>query len=169
MLRPPHPPRHDNSNYGPYILLITLLSNTLSLLSSLSVRDQVSHPYRTTGKITAMHDLICIFLTVDDRTELHGSKHYRNAIHPPLLTPVASGCYFTGLHSVCTRHSHYPRSLSIMRMAPGNNASRRTPAQDIDLSNCAQNLACSKERAGPSSLYTHRVPDNCDLLRYEAV
>jgi hypothetical protein len=33
-----------SSLLGPNILLITLFSNTLSLCSSLSVRDQVSHP-----------------------------------------------------------------------------------------------------------------------------
>ena len=36
---------------GPNILLNTLFSNTLSFLSSRSVNDQVSHPYKTTGKI----------------------------------------------------------------------------------------------------------------------
>src|SRR5215470_5328002 len=36
----------------PNILLSTLFSNTLGLCSSLSVRDQVSHPYKTTGKTT---------------------------------------------------------------------------------------------------------------------
>jgi hypothetical protein len=36
---------------GPHILLSTLLSKTLSLCSSLKVRDQVSHPYKTRGKI----------------------------------------------------------------------------------------------------------------------
>jgi len=39
---------------GQNILLSTLFSNTHSLCSSLSVisvRDQVSHPYKTTGKI----------------------------------------------------------------------------------------------------------------------
>jgi len=35
----------------PSILLITLFSNTLSLRSSLSVNDQVSHPYKTTGRV----------------------------------------------------------------------------------------------------------------------
>jgi len=29
-----------------------MFSNTLSFLSSLNVSDQVSHPYKTTGKIT---------------------------------------------------------------------------------------------------------------------
>ena len=36
---------------GPNILLNTLFSNTLSLRFSFSVSDQVSHPYKTTGKI----------------------------------------------------------------------------------------------------------------------
>ncbi|PNF19236.1 hypothetical protein B7P43_G08216 [Cryptotermes secundus] len=39
------------------ILLNTLFSNTLSLCSSLNSRDQVSHPYRTTGKIIVLHIL----------------------------------------------------------------------------------------------------------------
>jgi hypothetical protein len=40
-----------SSLFGLNILLNTLFSNTLSLFPSLNVRDQVSHPYRTTGKI----------------------------------------------------------------------------------------------------------------------
>jgi hypothetical protein len=40
-----------SSLLGPNILLNTLISNTLSLHSSRSVSDQVSHPYTTTGKI----------------------------------------------------------------------------------------------------------------------
>jgi hypothetical protein len=36
---------------GSNILLNTLFWNTLSLRSSLNVSDQVSHPYKTTGKI----------------------------------------------------------------------------------------------------------------------
>jgi hypothetical protein len=36
---------------GPNILLNTLFSNTLSLRSSLNVSDQISHPYKTTGKV----------------------------------------------------------------------------------------------------------------------
>jgi len=46
-LRPPV----TSSVLGPYILLSTLFSNTLSLRSSLNVSDQVSHPYKTKGKI----------------------------------------------------------------------------------------------------------------------
>jgi hypothetical protein len=37
-----------SSLLGPNTLLSTLFSSTLSLWSSLSVRDQVSHPYKTT-------------------------------------------------------------------------------------------------------------------------
>jgi hypothetical protein len=40
-----------SSLLGPNILNSTLSSNILSLCSSLNVRDQVSYPYRTTGKI----------------------------------------------------------------------------------------------------------------------
>jgi hypothetical protein len=44
---------------GPNILLRTLLSDTLSLCSSLSVRDQVSHKYKTTGRIMVLYILTC--------------------------------------------------------------------------------------------------------------
>jgi hypothetical protein len=43
---------------GPNILLNTLFSYTLSLRSSLNVSDQVSHPYKTRGKIIIMYILI---------------------------------------------------------------------------------------------------------------
>jgi hypothetical protein len=49
-----------SSLLGPNILLCTLFSNTVSLRSSFNVSDQVSHPYRTTGKI--------IVLTLDSNT-----------------------------------------------------------------------------------------------------
>jgi hypothetical protein len=42
---------------GPNILLNTLFSNTLSLRSSINMREQVSHPYETTGKIIFLHIL----------------------------------------------------------------------------------------------------------------
>src|SRR5215468_5557386 len=51
-----------SSRLGPNILLSTLFSNSLSLCSSLSVRDQVSHPYKTTGKTTVLYTLIFVFL-----------------------------------------------------------------------------------------------------------
>jgi hypothetical protein len=78
----PHPHWLDNSNYtwwrvqimqflimqfstllslhpsSVHIVLSILFSNTLSLCSSLIVRHQVSHPYRTTGKIKVLDILI---------------------------------------------------------------------------------------------------------------
>jgi hypothetical protein len=38
----------------PSLALITLFSNTLRLCSSLNIRGQVSHPYKTTGKIISL-------------------------------------------------------------------------------------------------------------------
>jgi hypothetical protein len=46
-----------SSPFGPNILLRTLLSNTLSLCSSLNVRAKFSHPYRTTGNIIVLYIL----------------------------------------------------------------------------------------------------------------
>jgi hypothetical protein len=48
-------PPVTSSLLGPNILLSTLLSNTLSLRSSLHVSDQVSHPYKKQAKL-----LLCI-------------------------------------------------------------------------------------------------------------
>ena len=50
----PHSPVTP-SHLDPNILLNTLFSNTLSLCSSLNVSDQVSHPYKTTGKIIVLY------------------------------------------------------------------------------------------------------------------
>ena len=52
---------------GPNILLSSLFSNTLSLLSSLNVSDQVSHLYKTTVKIIVQ--LILIFKFFDSKLE----------------------------------------------------------------------------------------------------
>jgi hypothetical protein len=46
----------------PNIPLNTLLSNTLSRCSSYNVNNQVSHPYKITGKITVLYILIFKFL-----------------------------------------------------------------------------------------------------------
>jgi hypothetical protein len=47
-----------SSLLDPNIPLSTLLSNILSLRSSLNVSDQVSHPYKTTGRIIVLYVLI---------------------------------------------------------------------------------------------------------------
>ena len=59
-----------SSLLGPNILLNTMFSNTLSFLSSRDVRDQVSHPYKTTGKIVVLFILIFKFLLDDDKAQM---------------------------------------------------------------------------------------------------
>jgi hypothetical protein len=58
-----------SSLLDPNILLNTLFSNTLNLRSSLNVSDQVSHPYKTTGKIIALCILffICLKSKLNDK------------------------------------------------------------------------------------------------------
>jgi len=51
---------------GPNVLLSNLFSNTLTLCFLLSVKDQVLHPYKTTGNISSVYILIFKFLTRDD-------------------------------------------------------------------------------------------------------
>jgi hypothetical protein len=49
-----------SSLFGPNILLNTLFSNIL-ICSSLNVRDQVSHPHKTAGKIIILY-IVCWIL-----------------------------------------------------------------------------------------------------------
>jgi hypothetical protein len=56
-----------SSLFSPNTLFSTLFSNTLSLCSSLNVRDQVAQPYRTTGKIIVL--CILAFKFFDSRRE----------------------------------------------------------------------------------------------------
>jgi hypothetical protein len=51
-----------SSLLGSDIVFSTLLSNTFNPCFSRSVRDQVSHPHKTTGKIIVLYILIFIFL-----------------------------------------------------------------------------------------------------------
>jgi hypothetical protein len=55
-------PPLTSSLLDPNIILSTLFTNTLNLCSSLNVRDQVSHPYKTTGKSLILYILIDTFL-----------------------------------------------------------------------------------------------------------
>jgi hypothetical protein len=56
--------RVTSSLLGPNILLRTLFSNYPSLCSSLSARDQVSHPYKTTGTLMVFYVLTFTFLDI---------------------------------------------------------------------------------------------------------
>ena len=47
-----------SSLFGPHTSFSTLFSNTISLCSSVNVKRQVSHPYKTTHKIKVLNILI---------------------------------------------------------------------------------------------------------------
>jgi len=59
-----------SSLLGPNIFLYTIFLNTLRFLSSRNVNDQVSHPYKITGKIIILYILIFKFLdsNLQDKT-----------------------------------------------------------------------------------------------------
>ena len=64
---PPHSSQFDHlknvwSGVQIIKLLSTLFSNTFSLCFTLNMNNQVSHPYKTTGKIIVLYTLIFIFL-----------------------------------------------------------------------------------------------------------
>jgi hypothetical protein len=61
-----------SSLLGSNILLSTLFSNTLNLLSSFSVSDQVHHPCKSTGKIIFLYILVSVFLD----SELEDKRFY---------------------------------------------------------------------------------------------
>jgi hypothetical protein len=72
-----------SSILGSNIFLRTLFSNTLSLCSSLSVRDQVSHQYKTTGRIMVLYILTLHSWTAGEKTkdsEPNGIKHSLNLV-----------------------------------------------------------------------------------------
>jgi hypothetical protein len=75
LLQPPA----TSSLLGPNILLSTLFPNTLNVCSSLSVTNQISHPYKTEGKIIFYYILIFKFLDTcrEDKknSEQSGSRH----------------------------------------------------------------------------------------------
>jgi hypothetical protein len=53
-----------SSLLGSNIVLRTLFSDTLSLCCSWNVRDHVSHPYKTSGRIMGNMHLTCIISSV---------------------------------------------------------------------------------------------------------
>jgi hypothetical protein len=75
-------PNAYSSFFGPNTFLSALCPNTLSICSFLKIRDHVSCPYRTTGKIIVFYIIIFTISRADEKTEasgLNGSMHYYNS------------------------------------------------------------------------------------------
>jgi uncharacterized membrane protein len=82
---------------SPNIHLSILFLNVLSLHFSLQIREQISHPYRTTGKTKFLYILIFLFSTADKMTNdsgLNDSKHYPDLFPLNLTRNYILICYF---------------------------------------------------------------------------
>ena len=89
-----------SSLLGPNILLSTLFSNTLSLRSSFNVSDQVSHPYKTTGKIIVLYILILVTKQIK-RTCTENDQEKLSSAHTGLLKFSVCSNSITSTHQPC--------------------------------------------------------------------
>jgi len=90
----------------PSSFLTTLFSNSISLCSSLSLRDQVSHPYKT-GSVMVLHIVIFMFLNSqleDKRFCAQWQQTFGESSQ--LLLPVIVMCIFMK-HCYITRPSEW--------------------------------------------------------------
>jgi hypothetical protein len=88
-------PRSDFLPLGPNALLNTLFSKIPSLCSSPKVRDQVSHPYSTTGKITVFYILIFRFFYIRREDKRFWTKPINKNMKRPHRTTVTTSVWFT--------------------------------------------------------------------------
>ena len=99
-----------SSLLGPNILLNTMFSNTRSILSSLNVSDQVSHPCKTTGKFIVLYILIFKFLdsNLEDNPSLPllSQITHDDQFHLA-ITPRPSSLHLTDNSACQTIHSFH--------------------------------------------------------------
>ena len=91
-----------SSLLGSYIPLDTLFLNTLSLRSSLNVSDQVSCPYKTTGKIIVLY--ILIFYIFRLQTEDKRSCTERQQAFPEFVSKILT----QGIKITTRAKLHFP-------------------------------------------------------------
>ena len=100
----------NSSLLGPNILLETMFSNTLSFLSSRSVNDQVSHPYKTTVKIIILYILIkaggrTICLEIHKLiTSIWKKKKLPEEWKESIIIPIHSTCNYRGISLLPTTY-----------------------------------------------------------------
>jgi hypothetical protein len=90
-----------SSLLGPNILLNPLFPNTLSLRSSLTISDQVSHPYKTTGKCTYS-------LLFDRYRECKGSEDVPNHSSPLSTSTVEPRYTNAPVHEQFGSRTNFP-------------------------------------------------------------
>jgi hypothetical protein len=114
--------------FGPNILLSTLFSKTFSLLSSPKARDQVSHPYRTTGKIIVFYMLLFTFL--ESRQDIEFWTEWQHALIELILLLILKQIQKQGLHKIentFKKKNMYPTSVkSFLLLTPKNSVPNRT-------------------------------------------
>ena len=138
-----------SSPLDPNILFNTLFSNKLSLRSSLNVSDQLSHPYKTTGKI------IVLYILNNTNTEPF-FPHLLPGRRITLLANSVDPHDIRGLHS-CPVH----RTPCI---SPGETASYKQHnlrnRQDLSTSERRQHVECTIHDPCFIRIYTKMVSTN---------
>jgi hypothetical protein len=93
--------------------------NTLSLYTSLNIRDKISHPYKSTGTIIVLHTLIFIIQTAGEKTkglELNGSMHYPTVL-PKYINFALFLTDLLALFKLCTLATSTYTAKSLPKMS----------------------------------------------------